>query len=99
MRMDQGFLTRLFWACACQENYSAPGLNLGELYEQIEDADKASTRFSKALFATDLSFAEKDQLENMNIVCFQAYEQQGVINGFRLGMRLTVELDSNKKCP
>lgn len=89
--MGHDLLKRLFWAYSCQEHYSAPRLSLGELYEQIEDTDEASSRFSEALYATNLSVVETDRLDNMHVACFQAYELQGFINGFRLGKKLQEE--------
>lgn len=90
--MNNDFLKRLFWACSDESASVADGLNLGELYQRIADTGKATHCFSEALCATGLPGKEKNLLDNISCSVAMAYEQQGFINGFRLGMKLAGEL-------
>ncbi len=91
--MKKEFLKRLYWACSdWDEGEDADGTMLSELYERIEDVKKADRAFSEKLYAAELSSNEKRLLENIGGSVSMAYEMQGFINGFRLGMKLAGEL-------
>lgn len=95
--MNNDFLSRLYWACTDQENPLSEGLNLGELYHRTKDTDKVSHYFGEKLYLTSLPTEEKTILDNINGSVAMAYEQQGFINGFRIGMKLAVELWGEEK--
>ena len=91
--MSTDFLERLYWTCADESKHMADGLNLGELYEHTAAVKRADHAFAERL----ANFQQKDnskaeKLDNCHIASCWAYEQQGFINGFRLGMKLAEEL-------
>lgn len=90
--MNNDFLKRLYWVCSDQEALFGDGLDLGELYQRIADTGKATHCFSEALCAAGLPAKEKNLLDNISCSIATVYEQQGFINGFRLGMKLAGEL-------
>ena len=76
--MSDEFLSRLFWACSDEYPHYASGLNLGELYERLDEAAQADKAFIAA--AGDMSDGTVGLLTNLLNVC----EKQGFINGFRV---------------
>lgn len=90
--MTRDFLMRLYWACSAEEASLADGRNLGKLYERTEATGEADCCFDEYLYTTNLTAEEKDALYNLSADAITAYEQQGFINGFRLGMKLAGEL-------
>lgn len=90
--MNQDFIKRLYWACTDRDGADADGTRLFELYERTEEVKKVDHTFSEKLFATGLSDDEKRLLENIDASVAMAYEMQGFLNGFRLGMKLAGEL-------
>ena len=90
--MKKEFLSRLYYACSDESSYYESGDNLGELYQRIADVDTADHLFSDKLGSAKLSADDRETLENcFNVACW-SYEQQGFINGFRLGLMLAREL-------
>ena len=90
--MSHDFLSRLYWVCADEAAPLASGLNLGELYERTEDAAAANKAFDHYLSSAMLSAESRTELEHLDSLCCIAYEKQGFINGFRLGVKLIAEL-------
>ncbi len=90
--MNTEFLTRLYWACSDQNRHLKDGLNPGKLYERIEDTENADHAFSDSLYATVSEINALSELEDLHINAYIAYEKQGFINGFRLGMLLREEI-------
>lgn len=90
--MNIDFLTRLYWACTDIEMAGQSDLNLGELYQRTPDADSAEHCFNERLYAAELSTEDKNKLGCLSGSVAMAYEKQGFINGFRLGMKLAREL-------
>lgn len=91
--MSTDFLERLYWALTDEEQHQKTGLDLGELYERTPAVKRADCAFKERLAdfqQQDASKAEK--LDNCHVASCWAYEQQGFINGFRLGMKLAEEL-------
>lgn len=76
--MSDEFLSRLFWSCSDEQPHYASGLNLGELYERLDEAAQADKAFIAA--AGDMSEETVSLLTNLLNVC----EKQGFINGFRV---------------
>lgn len=89
--MSAEFLHRLFWACT-DVNGITVGAELAELYHRLENAQKASQAFTQKLYASKLSKEEKNLLDDLSGSMIDAHEEQGFINGFRLGMMLAGEL-------
>lgn len=91
--MNRDFIERLYWACSDTEQSMNDGMNLGELYVHTPAVKRADYAFQERLAdfqQQDPSKAEK--LDNCHVASCWAYEQQGFINGFRLGMKLAEEL-------
>lgn len=90
--MNNDFLIRLYWACSDEEMSFVSGLNLGELYARSEETSNADLLFYEKLSAAGLPKDERVLLEGLSSSACTAYEQQGFINGFRLGMKLAAEV-------
>lgn len=90
--MNKEFLERLYWACADETRHMETGLNLGELYEHLSDTDGADHQLSEKLKKLKVDQDTTEALENTITVALWAYERNGFINGFRLGMKLVQEL-------
>ena len=90
--MKKEFLKRLYWACAGAMEPFEDGLNLSELYERTDAAKAVSRASGTAICKLNLTANEKTMLENLSVSVADAYEEQGFINGFRLGMKLAGEL-------
>jgi hypothetical protein len=84
--MENEFLKLLYNVCSDADS------DMGHLYERTDEALTSAHGFSDALYATTLSADEKSALEVLNIEGRLAYELQGFMNGFRLGMKLAREL-------
>lgn len=90
--MNKEFLERLYWAVADEATHLEDGFNLSELYERDGEARAAASAISTAIGELNLTLREKTLLENLSGSVADAYEKQGFINGFRLGMKLAGEL-------
>ena len=90
--MNKEFLERLYWACTDENDYAADGTKLAELYERIDEASKADKCFDNELNRINISTVDKRALDSIRGSIAMAYEKQGFINGFRLGMKLAGEL-------
>ena len=88
--MDMEFLRRLYMACSEDGGIFEAGLNLCELYQQIDDVEAADRDFTKAVQAANLPFPIKDSIVEAGCAANIAYELQGFVNGFRLAMRITM---------
>lgn len=97
--MNLDFLKRLYWACSDQDHAFSDGMDLGELYERTEDTARATAHFNEKLLAAELATDERDTLGCLNTSTADAYEQQGFINGFRIGMKLAEELHMGREYP
>lgn len=86
------FLKRLYWPCSEECGNYATGYNLGELYRRTKETAQASARMNNLLdcFALDKNAA--NQLTSLCCEIMNAYEQQGFINGLRMGAQLAREL-------
>ena len=94
--MNNDFLSRLYWACSDTEMHLENGLNLGEMYERTNGAAIAYNQFSTVVNELSISNVEKDMLGSLRYDACVAYEQQGFINGFRLGIKLAMEIGGEK---
>lgn len=91
--MSTDFLERLYWALTDEEQHQKTGLDLGELYERTPAVKRADYAFKERLADFQQQDASKvEKLDNCHVASCWAYEQQGFINGFRLGMKLAEEL-------
>lgn len=90
--MKKEFLSRLYYACSDESPHYENGDNLGELYQRMADVDTADRLCTDQLNKAKLDTDTRETLENcFNVACW-TYEQQGFINGFRLGLMLAREL-------
>lgn len=65
----------------------------GELYKRTPAVKRADYAFQEWLADFQQQDASKaKKLDNCHVASCWAYEQQGFINGFRLGMKLAEEL-------
>lgn len=94
--MNNEFLSRLYWACSDEDMHLDDGMNLGEMYERTDSATAAYDQFSTVANELNISNVEKDMLGKLRYEACVAYEQQGFINGFRLGMKLAMEIGGEK---
>lgn len=90
--MNLDFIKRLYWACTDRDGVVADGTRLFELYEHTGETGRVDRHFSEKLYATGPSDDEKLLLENIDASVAMAYEMQGFLNGFRLGVKLAGEL-------
>ena len=91
--MSNDFLRRLYWACSSGLTpFTEDNCNLSLLYELTHGAREASGRLSDALREAKLDRETVDVIEELSGDEVAAYEEQGFINGFRLGMKLAGEL-------
>lgn len=86
------FLKRLYWPCTEECGNYAPGCNLGELYQRTEETAQASAHMNSLLDRLALDKNAVDQLTSLCCEIMNAYEQQGFVNGFRLGAKMAGEL-------
>lgn len=90
--MKKEFLSRLYYACSDESPHYESGDNLGELYQRMADVDTSDRLCTDQLNKAKLDADTRETLENcFNVACW-TYEQQGFINGFRLGLMLAREL-------
>ena len=96
--MNADFLKRLYWPCSEECGNYAPGCNLGELYQRTEETVQASEHMNSQLDRLALDKNAVDQLTSLCCEIMNAYEQQGFINGLRMGAQLVRELmpDANQ---
>lgn len=91
--MNRDFIERLYWALTDEEQHQKTGLDLGELYERTPAVKRADHAFQEQLADLQQQDTSKaGKLDNCHVASCWAYEQQGFINGFRLGMKLAAEL-------
>ena len=86
------FLKRMYWPCAEECGSYMPGCNLGELYRRTEETAQASDHMNSLLDHLALDKNAVDQLVSLCCEIMNAYEQQGFINGLRMGAQLAREL-------
>lgn len=92
--MNYEFLKRLFTTCSDEGgDYYADGLNLCELYEQVEEVAAARKDWNESLNRAALPPAVADDLGVAAFMFANAYELQGFINGFRLCAQMKRELE------
>lgn len=83
--MNYEFLKRLFTSCSEETgNGYRDGLNLSELYEQMEEVSAATQHWGEALDKVALAPDVADDLGSAAFELVRAYELQGFVNGFRL---------------
>lgn len=91
-------LERLARSAACDND--APAHGPGELHRQTEETAQADRAFAAALEAvrreieaTNTTLLNSlNELDNVNGASLSAYEEQGFINGFRMGVMLMLEV-------
>lgn len=88
--MDMEFLKRLYMARSDDNAIFKAGLNLCELYQQIDDVEVADRDFTKAVKAAKLPFPTADSITEASCAANIAYELQSFVNGFRLAMRIAM---------
>lgn len=89
--MTYEFLSRLYYACT-DDTAGAPPF--AEVYEHIPEAKLADEVFGMRL--ERFPACDRDELNGLGIHLCLCYEKQGFINGFRLGMMLSRELNSER---
>lgn len=87
--MNKEFLERLYWACSFEAEPFEAGLNLSEMFEHFPQTNETWYELKEKLKERGL---EADDIGDELSVFSTAYEKQGFINGFRLGMKLAGEL-------
>ncbi len=90
--MSKEFLERLFWACSDETEHYAVGMNLGEFYEKSGEIKHGWDCLAKAVDDLGLGPKDRDKVSSIAYTLTDAFEKQGFINGFRLGMKLAGEL-------
>ena len=88
--MNYEFLSRLYWACADENQMLGAGMNFSELYERTEEAGAALGAFDE--YMKRYSVDEQNEVYDLKCDLFTAYEKQGFINGFRIAMMMGQEL-------
>ena len=88
--MNYEFLKRLYRACSPDIAVDPSGLDA--LFKRLPSANDAHKRFAERLEQTKLPTSELSGLEDLAAEECLAYEEQGFINGFRLGFMLAQEL-------
>ncbi|MCD8381899.1 MAG: hypothetical protein LUC30_03130 [Clostridiales bacterium] len=91
MTYNNEMLRRLAAACTDENARYADGLNFCELYRRTEDTAKADAAFNAALAAAGLPVEARDKIDSANGAALGVYEEQGFMNGFRLGGMLVKE--------
>lgn len=91
--MSNDLLKRLYWPCADECGRYMRGCNLDELYQRTEETTQALDHMTDLIesLALDES-AIKDKISALCVEIMNAYEQQGFINGIRMGAQLAREL-------
>lgn len=91
--MNNDFLRRLYWECSSGiAPFMADSRNLSALYERTPEVSEASGRLSDALREAKLDPETMSTIETLSGEEVVAFECQGFINGFRLGMKLAGEM-------
>ena len=90
--MSNDLLKRLYWPCSDECGNYMQGCNLGELYQRTEDTAQAIARMTGLLDRLALDKNAVDQLTALYCDIMNTYEQQGFINGLRMGAQLAREL-------
>ena len=85
-------LKRLYWPCSYECGGYMHGCNLGELYQRTEGTAQASAHMNDLLDRLALDKNAVDQLTQLCCEIMNAYEQQGFVNGRRMGAQLAREL-------
>lgn len=88
--MKRDFLTRLFATVSAEEGAPSEAMALNQLYERIQETDDLWDPIERLLLELDVE--ELSDFENAVTALAEAFEKQGFINGFRLGMLLREEL-------
>ena len=95
--MKYEFLQRLFVSCSAEGTMPfGDGLNLPELYNCIDEARSAEQAFLKIVESSGLEFDKAAKLEFACSTVCDAYEMQGFVNGFRIGMAQAADLEIGK---
>lgn len=91
--MNYELLKRLFTSCSDEEGgHYADGLNLPELYEQMEEVSTATQHWEETLDKAAFESPVEDDMQSAAYELARAYELQGFINGFRLCAQMRREL-------
>ena len=90
--MNYEFLSRLYYACTDENEMLGAGLNLSELYEQLGEVETAEQAFNEKLERLPVSEQEQEEVYDLQVELYRAYEKQGFINGFRIAMMMGQEL-------
>ena len=88
--MKYEFLKRLYRACSPDIAVDPGGLDA--LFDRLPSANDAHKRFAERLEQAQLPTSEMSGLEDLAAKECLAYEEQGFINGFRIGFMLAQEL-------
>ena len=89
--MEYNFLRRLYLECTAHMD-DRDEFSFNRLYERMDDASDSDAVFSSRLRAFNLPSEIWGELNDMYANGIGAYEEQGFINGFRLGMLLAYEV-------
>ena len=84
-------ISLIFYEASSEDSSPADDRKLSRLYKQTQLTRTAWTA-AKALLL-DLDTGRQNDVENAVISLADAFEQQGFINGFRIGMMLRDEVD------
>ncbi len=96
MTQKNDFLNRLYRACSMERGdwtfEEGLGLNLGEFYQQDPKVKALVDEFSDALHKVQMSGEDLVRIDTLRVESSIANERQGFINGFRLGLKLAIEV-------
>lgn len=90
--MNKEFLARLFYTASAEHGQPCKGRRLNEFYEQTPEINAMWAAVGSNLASCGVDMDSVGELADLT----EAYEQQGFINGFRLGMMLLDELNVSK---
>ena len=82
--MNYEFLSRLY--CDCSDGSSS----FAEMYDRLDEVGTAEAALSERM--KDYPMSEQDEVGYLEAAVCTAYEKQGFINGFRLGLLMSREL-------
>ena len=90
--MKTDLLERIFYSACAENGYPSEERRINQLYERMPQTKALWDPVEDLLEKTHVTSSVLDDFENAVAALADAFEQQGFINGFRLGMMLREEL-------
>lgn len=91
---NKNFLDLLFYAVSAENGAPSEGRSLSQLYIRTQQTLDAWNPVESLLQGQDME--KQDAFEHAVAMLADVFEQQGFMNGFRMGMMLREELDVSK---